>query len=66
MLQKEQQLTLNAQLETAFQKEMAIWTEEKSEVFESKLKQYEEQKARDEEMRAELKRQQEERRRLEI
>ena len=40
---------------------MALWTEEKSEVMDQKVKEYEEQKKRDEEMRAEIKRQQEER-----
>lgn len=63
--QKEQQLTLNAHLDSAFQKQMALWTEEKSEVMDQKVKEYEDQKKRDEEMRAEIKRQQEERRRIE-
>ena len=41
LVQKEQQLSMNAQLETAFHKEMANWTGERAEVFESKLKDYE-------------------------
>ena len=43
---------------------MATWTDERVEVFESKLKDYEIRKAEDDAMREELRKQQEERRKI--
>lgn len=44
---------------------MAVWTEEKTEEMDQRVKVYEDQKQKDEAMRAEIKRQQEEKRRIE-